>query len=232
MENQNDYGEEYIELQEKLIPGMASSLRSFDDLLEKVFGYRLSEPLPNIEVQYNNASIYVDWEFKKAGIHDFQDNLVRESIKSNMQDIVYRGAQALTESTNLIAKHAPEEKIMEGIEIYKQADEKLWKYDYREDLVDHIMLYFLESYFDVKRQWEEDERKGGSQKKYTVDDILTQDMLDEVLETLKKLELPEQVLLEAEEKWYEVLLDVIRQKEKDKERKLKHKKQEDNLDLD
>ena len=48
------------------------------------------------------------------------------------------------------------------------------------------MLYFLESYFDVKRQWEEDERKGGSQKKYTVDDILTQAMLDEVLETLKK----------------------------------------------
>ena len=234
MENQEiDYGEEYRELQEELIPEMASVIRNFSAVLEKGMGLRLSNPLPNIQIQYNNSSIYIDHEFRKAGIHDLQDDLVREAIRSDMQDIVYKGVKSLIDCTEIARSNGNEREIMELIEQYEQADVELWKYDYRKDLVDHIMLYFLESYYDVKKQIEEEEKnKTGDSKKYAVDDILTQDMLDEVIDTLKKLQLPENVILDAEEKWHEVLLDVIRNKEKEKERERKKKNSIESIDTE
>ena len=202
-----NYGEEYKELQEVRIPAMRKALKEYDQLLENAMGYHLTQPVPNIEIQYNNSSIYIDWEFRHAGI-DPNNNWVREAIRSDMMDKVNCGIYCLTESADLIKEKRSESEILGKVDQYYDFDRQLWRYDYKKDIVDHVMLYCLATYNAVKAQ----------EEKQLVDDILTPDILEEILETLKKLGFSEQVLLDAEEKWHEVLLDVLRVKEKEKEK--------------
>jgi len=211
--NDIKYGEEYIELEEVLIPEMASILREYNDLLEKRFGYRLVEQLTNIDIQYNNSLIYIDHEFRKVGV-DPNENLVREAIKSHMQEILFDGTTALEKSATLIGEGGSEEDVFKYLKKYNDSDEKLWKYDYKDKLVDHIMIYFLNSYFEIKKNLELESRKEGTNRKYSVDEILTSDMLSEVIDTLTKLGFPKEILLEAEEKWSEVLISLIKEKER------------------
>lgn len=223
IKKETNYIDEYTELQEKLIPDMSKNIRDYNNLLEMAYGYRLSNPLPNIQIQYNNSSIYVDWEFRKAGV-DPSENLVRNAIRSDMQEIVYKGTNALTNSAEIIMETGSERDTLEYIKEYNDADMQLWKYDYKKDIVDHIMIYCLETYHSAKKQCEDEDKASNSlRKKYTVDDILTPDMLEEILDTLKKLGFSERTLLETEEKWHEVLLDVLRTKEKEREAKIEQK---------
>ena len=214
------YSEEYNELQEQRIPALRQSLVEYNELLENAMGYRLTEPIPNIEIQYNNTSINIDWEFRRAGIEP-NDSLVRAAIRDDMLDIVYHGIQCLIQSADLITQKGKEEEILGKVDDYYDFDHQMWKYDYRKDIVDHIMVYFLDTYQEVKKQIEEDNQKTGKNESSSVDAILTHDMIEEIIDTLRKLDFSEKDIKDAEEKWYEVLLDVLRAREKreKKERK-------------
>lgn len=226
--SEEDYTIEYNSLTNHLIPATSKLINGLNDLLEVAYGYRLSEQLPNIMVQYNNASVFVDGDFRHSGI-DPRNNYVRDAIRSDLYKIMSSGINCLSRCKKFLPKQSKEREVMECIKKYNEADTKLWKYDFRHEMVDHILVYFLDMYEDEIENYRKSNPSGSMENAPTVDDILTNEMYNEVLDTLKKLGFPEQVLLDFEERWHEVLKSVLRHNEK---RAKRIKRSElDNIDI-
>lgn len=176
MSKEINYDEKYEILQDNEIPEMREIIKDFNSLIELRFGRKLSEDkLPNIAIQYNNSSINIDWDFRHAGI-DPLDNLVRDAIDSDMIDIVERGKNYLIMSAMLIGdKRANEEIVVRFLNSYNNSDKQLWKYNYKENLINTIIKYLRKTYINSK----------------SVQEQFDDDMLKEILDTLEKLGLSE-----------------------------------------
>lgn len=183
MRNQREYDQKYTDLQEKIIPGMEKSLGEFNNIIEMRFGNRLSsDQLPNIQKQYNNSSIYVDWDFKNVGL-DPSDNVVRAAIDEDMQTILYEGVLNVVKCTESIAHRKPTKSIIECIDEYNEADRQLWKYNYKDRIVDIIKMYTSNMYESLKA--EEINIKGNIEEFFNIM------LLPEILDSLNKLGFPE-----------------------------------------
>jgi hypothetical protein len=90
------------------------------------FGYGIDvnkDPLEAARINIEKAGLTDKTKLILSdGLQDLEENIVREAIRSNMQDIVYQGAKALIGSADLIAKHAKEQKFTIGNSLFSRGD--------------------------------------------------------------------------------------------------------------